>query len=48
VGIILPLLLAQGFVPVVTFFKIGVVNILVPLFRASVGPQEKEPPDSFF
>jgi hypothetical protein len=43
--IILPLLLPQGFVAVVAFLKVGVADALIPLFRASAGPQEKEPPD---
>jgi hypothetical protein len=45
---IFPLFLAKGFIAVVPLVQIGIVDILIPLFRASVGPQEKEPPDSFF
>jgi hypothetical protein len=48
IGVVLPLLLPQGFVAVIALFKIGVMNNLVPLFLASIGPQEKEPPDSLF
>jgi hypothetical protein len=46
VGAVLPLLLSQGFIAVVALLKIGVVNILFPLFLGSIGPQEKEPPNS--
>jgi hypothetical protein len=45
---VLPLFLPQGFIAVVALLKVGVANTLVPLFRCSVSPQEKEPPDSFF
>jgi hypothetical protein len=44
-GRVLPLFLPQGFVPVVSFLKISIVDILVPLFRSPVCPQEKEPPN---
>jgi hypothetical protein len=47
-GIVLPVLLPQGFIPVVAFLKIGVMDALVPLFRLPVGPQEKEPSDRLF
>jgi hypothetical protein len=47
-GIVLPFFLAKGFIPMVSFFEIGIMNMLIPLFFASVGPQEKEPPDGFF
>jgi hypothetical protein len=46
--IVLPFLLPQGFVPVVSFIKIRVMNDLIPFLRGSIGPQEKEPPDSLF
>jgi hypothetical protein len=42
---VFPLLIPKGFVVVVALFKIGVVNIVIPLFRLPIGPQEKEPPD---
>jgi hypothetical protein len=45
---ILPLLLTQGFVAVVTLVEISVTNMLIPLFLVSIGPKEKEPPDGFF
>jgi hypothetical protein len=48
VRIALPLLLPQGFVAVVALLKVGVMDMPVPLLLASVGPQEKEPPDGFF
>jgi hypothetical protein len=45
-GIVLPFFLPQGFVPVLAILKIGVVDKFIPLFRISIDPQEKEPPDS--
>jgi hypothetical protein len=33
---------------VVAILKVRVMNDLIPFFRGSIGPQEKEPPDSFF
>jgi hypothetical protein len=48
VRIALPLLLPQGFVAVIALLKVGVMDMPVPLLLASVGPQEKEPPDGFF
>jgi hypothetical protein len=42
---VLPILISQGFVEVVALVEISVMNIVIPLFRLSIGPQEKEPPD---
>jgi hypothetical protein len=32
----------------ITFFQVRVMNDLIPFFIGSIGPQEKEPPDSLF
>jgi hypothetical protein len=45
---VLPRILPQGFVTVVALLKMGVMNNRIPPFFASIGPQEKEPPDGFF